>query len=203
MADIATVEERDIREKRAKVFKGMADIMEKQRQGITLDADDRAEFDKRTKKLAELDADLRRVQDFNKLATVKSEARDARQDSLGATTGSAKTDRIYEEAFLQFMRDGHTDGMDTEHRTAFRTFSTPQQIRRPATDRKYEQFVDTHGTKRDVGYDRLRTSDIVWDEKRTTLDSNSLSTAPNSAGVSAGATGYDAGYMIPQGSNLR
>ena len=36
-------------------------------------------------------------------------------------------------------------------------------------------------------------------EFRTTLDANSMSTAPNSSGISAGATGYDAGYLIPQG----
>ena len=37
-------------------------------------------------------------------------------------------------------------------------------------------------------------------EFRGTLDSgNGMSTAPNSAGTAAGATGYDAGYLIPQG----
>ena len=36
-------------------------------------------------------------------------------------------------------------------------------------------------------------------EYRGALDSSALSTAPNSAGLSAGATGYDAGYLIPQG----
>jgi HK97 family phage major capsid protein len=36
-------------------------------------------------------------------------------------------------------------------------------------------------------------------EYRAALDGNSMSTAPNSGGVSAGATGYDAGYMVPQG----
>lgn len=36
-------------------------------------------------------------------------------------------------------------------------------------------------------------------EYRASLDANGLSTAPNSGGLSPGATGYDAGYMIPQG----
>ncbi len=36
-------------------------------------------------------------------------------------------------------------------------------------------------------------------EFRTVLDSNAMSTAPNSSGASAGATGYDGGYLIPQG----
>lgn len=205
MADVMTVEERSIREERAKVFKGMADIMEKQRQGIGLSDSERSEFDKRSKKLAKLDADLARVQEFNKLATVQSDIRDVRADSRGAApvTGAPSTERIYEEAFLQFMRDGHTDGMDNEHRSVFRTYSTPQYINRPPTANRYEQFIDTHGVKREVGYKDLRTADIMWDEKRAVNDANALSsqgTGGNGViGASAGSTGYDAGYMIPQG----
>ena len=204
MADIATVEEREIREKRAKVFAGMAPIMEKVRSGIELTDSERSEFDKRNKKLAALDADLRRVQDYNKLAAVTSDSRDARQDARGAMSGDAGVDRIYEEAFLEFLRSGHTDNMDDTHRQVFRAYSTPQVIRRAPTTARYEQFVDTHGATREVGYKNLRTADIVWDEQRTgangtPLDSSGLSTAPNSAGIAAGATGFDAGYLIPQG----
>ena len=36
-------------------------------------------------------------------------------------------------------------------------------------------------------------------EYRAALDGNAMSTDPNSGGVSAGATGYDAGYIMPQG----
>lgn len=36
-------------------------------------------------------------------------------------------------------------------------------------------------------------------EFRAILDANGMSTAPNSGGISAGPTGYDAGYLIPQG----
>lgn len=37
-------------------------------------------------------------------------------------------------------------------------------------------------------------------EQRTTLDSgHGLNTAPNSSGISAGSTGYNGGYLVPQG----
>lgn len=35
--------------------------------------------------------------------------------------------------------------------------------------------------------------------QRTTLDANAISTNPNTTAYSAGATGYDGGYMVPQG----
>ncbi len=200
MSDKMTVEEREIREKRAKVFKEMSEIMEKLPTG-GLTAEDRARYDKLDRKLRDLDGDLQRITDYNKLAEVRSDVADARADTRGAApvTGDVPAERLYEQAFLRFLQDGHTDGMTTEERTVFRTFSTPQYIRRPPTTQRYQQFTDTHGTKRDVGYESLRVADIMWDESRAAADANSLSTAPNSAGISAGATGFDAGYMIPQG----
>ena len=199
MADTMTVAERELREKRAKLWNGMEAIMEKMRQGISISGEDRAEFDKRNKKMTELDGDLRRIQEYNTVSRAASDARDERSDAP-PQTGSHEEDRAYEAAFVQYMRDGHTDGMTPEARSVFRRFSTPQQIVRPATTRRFEQGIDTHGNERRAGYSKLRTSDVHWDgEVRASLDSNALSTAPNSSGISAGSTGYDAGYMIPQG----
>jgi HK97 family phage major capsid protein len=194
-----TVEEREIREKRAKVFQGMADIMGKMGQGLSLSVEDRAEYDKRAKKLADLDKDLERVAQFNRLSEARQEAKDLRGETP-PQTDSEKTDRLYEQAFISFLKDGHTDNMTAEERNCFRVYSTPQVIRRPPTEKRYEQYVDTQGRKREVGYESLRTADIPWSsEIRAVLDGNALTTAPNSAGIAAGATGYDAGYMIPQG----
>jgi len=199
MADTMTLAEKEIREKRAKIWNGMEAIMDKMRTGVGISAEDRAEFDKRNKKMTELDGDLRRIQEFNTVSRSASDARDQIADAP-PQTGSREDDKLYERAFVTYMRNGHTDGMSDEERMSFRRYSTPQQLVRPATTRRYEQGVDTHGNERHAGYSALRTSDVKWDgEMRTTLDSNALTTAPNSSGISAGSTGYDAGYMIPQG----
>jgi HK97 family phage major capsid protein len=200
MADTMTLAEREIKEKRAKVWDGMRAIMDKMSQGIAISEADRAEFDKRNKKLTDLDGDLRRIQEYNAVSRSASDAKDERDDAPPQTE-SREMDKVYERAFVKFLRNGHTDGMDDEERKVFRTFSNPQTIVRPPTTRDYSNpYTDSHGRDRAVGYSQFRTSDIMWDqEERATLDSNALSTAPNSAGVSAGSTGYDAGYMIPQG----
>lgn len=200
MADTMTLAEREIKEKRAKVWAGMRVIMDKMGQGIEISDADRAEFDKRNKKLSALDKDLDRIRTYNTVSRAASDARDQREDAP-PQTATREEDRLYEHAFVQFLRTGHTDGMSDEERRCFRRYSNPQAIVRPPTTRRYEQFVDARGINRDVGYSNFRTSDIMWDaaEERAALDSNALSTAPNSAGVAAGSTGYDAGYMIPQG----
>jgi len=72
-------------------------------------------------------------------------------------------------------------------------------IREPSTatttpegeEKRYEEAFSTWFRRGDKG---------LSDEQRAVLDSgHGLSTAPNSAGISAGGTGYDAGYLIPQG----
>ncbi len=200
MADTMTVAEREIKEKRAKVWDGMRKIMDKMGQGLEISAEERADFDKRNKKITALDGDLRRIQEFNTVSRAASDSRDEREDAPPQTE-TREEDRLYEQAFVQFLRTGHTDGMTVEERNCFRRYSNPQTIVRPPTTKRYEQFVDSRGLKRDIGYSNFRTTDIKWDapEERAALDSSALSTAPNSAGVAAGSTGYDAGYMIPQG----
>lgn len=200
MADTMTLAEREIKEKRAKVWDGMRAIMDKMGQGIEISDADRAEFDKRNKKLSALDKDLDRIRTYNAVSRGAADARDQRDDAP-PQTATRDEDKLYERAFVQFLRTGHTDGMTDEERKCFRHYSNPQTIMRPPTTKRYEQFVDSHGSRRDVGYAKFRTSDIMWDqnEQRTALDANALTTAPNSAGVAAGSTGYDAGYMIPQG----
>jgi HK97 family phage major capsid protein len=51
-------------------------------------------------------------------------------------------------------------------------------------------------TERDEAFTRYLRS---GDNREYRVDGPGLTSAPNDAGVSAGATGYDAGYMIPQG----
>lgn len=105
--------ERDIREKRAKVFKGMSDIMDKLAQGLELDDSDRAEYDKRNKKLGELDKDLKRVLDYN--------AREEHRDEAAGLTGQSRDEmdtleKRYEAAFCKWFRRGDK-GLSAEERT--------------------------------------------------------------------------------------
>src|SRR5271166_4911537 len=170
MADTMTVAERDIKEKRAKVWDGMRAIMDKMGQGIEISDADRAEFDKRNKKLSALDKDLERIRTYNAVSRSASDARDEREDAP-PQTATHDEDRLYERSFVQFLRTGHTDGMTDEERQCFRRYSNPQTIIRPPTTKRYEQFVDSHGTRRDVGYSKFRTADIMWDqEERSALD---------------------------------
>lgn len=191
-----TVAERELRERKAKVWAGCQAIMDKMQQGIDLDQTDRDEFDKRNKKITEIDKDLERIASFTRMDQAKQEVADTRGELPPATDA----DKLYEAAFIKFLQDGHTDNMSAEQRSCFRAYSTPQILNRPAPAKHYQQYEDTHGNVREVGYKGLRTADIPWSsEIRAVLDANALTTAPNSAGVSAGATGFDAGYLIPQG----
>ena len=139
-----TEAERDIKEKRARVFKGMSDIMAKRADGVELTAEDRADYDKRSKKLRELDKDLERIADFNKREDVRDEMADTRGLSRDENDSDEKR---YEDAFCAWFRRG----------------------------------------------DKGMTA-----EQRTVLDANSLQTVGTEPGT-AGATGFDAGYMIPVG----
>jgi HK97 family phage major capsid protein len=139
-----TAAEREIKEKRARVYKGMADIMAKRADGVELTDDDRAEYDKRSKQLRKLDGDLERVQDYNKREEVR--------DDIAETRGESR------------------DESDS-------------------TEKRYEQAFETWFRRGDKGLSA---------EQRTVLDANSLTTTGTEPGT-AGATGFDAGYLIPVG----
>jgi len=140
-----TAAEREIRTKRAKVFEGMATLMAKFDEGIKLSTEDRAEFDKRSAKLKELDGDLLRVQEYNTREEVKDETADTR--GVGRDESETHEQR-YAKAFTAWFRGGEK---------------------------------------------------ALSSEMRTVLDSgHGLSTTGGEPGV-AGATGFDAGYMIPMG----
>jgi HK97 family phage major capsid protein len=198
----AVTQERDLLEKRARVYEGMRAIMEKMEQGIELDTDDRAEFDKRNKKITKLNEDIERVRTFTRLSAGANEAREeAETRDAGKPAAQVDAERAYEIAFLKYMRDGDAEGMTTEQRNAWRAHSKPQSLNYAPTTRNYRADFDSHGTERRAGFAGLcpRTIDYDGFETRAALDANALSTAPLSSGVSAGATGYDAGYLVPQG----
>ena len=197
----AVTQERDLLEKRARVYDGMRAIMEKMEQGIELDTDDRAEFDKRNKKISRINDDIERVRQFSKLSSAADEVRATADFNVDADRPKSDEERAYEVAFLKYMRDGDVEAMTPEQRSAWRSHSKPQSISYPLSTRGYKFGHDSHGTKREFGYAGLTTRAIDYDtsETRGVLDANALTTAPNSSGISAGATGYDAGYLIPQG----
>lgn len=139
-----TEAEREIREKRAKIFDGMAAIMDKLSEGIELSVEDRAEYDKRNKKLRDLDGDLARIMEYNKREEAKDETASVR--GVSRDEQESAEDR-YRKAFETWFRRG----------------------------------------------DKGLTA-----EQRTVLDANSMTTTGTEPGT-AGATGYDAGYLIPVG----
>ena len=139
------VAEREILDKRAKVFKGMSDIMAKMGEGLELSVEDRTEFDKRSKKLKDLDKDLERIREFN----TRNAVRDDMAGERGVSRDENDTDeKRYAVAFESWFRRGEK-GLSAE--------------------------------------------------QRAVLDSgHGLSTTGGEPGT-AGSTGYDAGYLIPQG----
>lgn len=194
-----SIQIKELREKKARLWDGCRAIMEKLEQGLELSDADRKEFDKRNKKITDVDSDLRRLEQFQALSEVKTEiaeTRDVRPDGSPKTT----QERLYEQAFMKFMSN-HGDGMTTDEHRAWASFSSPSVVRRASDARHYEAGKDSKGREVRTGFPQFATRDIAWEdsEYRAALDANALSTAPDSSGVAAGATGYTAGYMIPQG----
>lgn len=182
--------EREILDERARVFDKMTKIRAKLgTEDVT--AEDRAKFDRLNGRITELNADLERIHDFDRLNEVRTEVADQRADLPPAPDA----EKLYEHAFLTFLRDGNTERMSAPERDCFRTYSNPESINRPTAAKRHDPYTDSHGVKREVGYEKFRTSDIVWEE-RAALDANALTAG---AGAAAGATGYTAGYLIPQG----
>jgi HK97 family phage major capsid protein len=104
MARLMSVREKSIREQRATVYGGMADLMEKFNENGSLDAEETVEYDRREKELRHLDADLKRIVDFNKL----NDARENAADTAGTSRDEfeAKTKSDHARAFSNYLRHG-------------------------------------------------------------------------------------------------
>lgn len=195
-----SVQIRELKEKKAKVWEGCRAVMEKLQQGLELSVEDREEFDQRNKAITKIDEDIRRVEQYESLSAVAENTRE-QIDAGVRPDGTPKADdeRLYERAFIKFMTN-HGDGMSTEEHRAWALYSSPSVIRRPKTERHYEHGKDSHGNDVRIGYPQYATRDLSWEdsELRAALDANALNTAGGEPGV-AGATGYTAGYLIPQG----
>lgn len=116
MAAEMTARERAIREERAKVYDGMVAIMEKMDKGETVTVEDRADFDKRELRLAELDGDLDRVVKFQARDAGKNEAAETRGVSRDEKDGSEES---YARAYTDWFKNGEV-GMKQESREALR-----------------------------------------------------------------------------------
>jgi HK97 family phage major capsid protein len=191
---------RELREKKAKVWDGCRAIMEKLESGIELTAEDRKDFDKRNKKITEIDDDIRRIEQYDTLSAAATETR-TQVETGTRPDGTPKTteEKLYELAFIKFMSN-RQDAMTTDERRAWGMYSTSGSIRRPRADKGYEQGKDSHGREVRTGFPQLTTRDVSWEDSeiRAALDVNSLSTAGGEPGI-AGATGFTSGYMIPMG----
>lgn len=199
MTDMS-VQIRELKEKKARVWDGCRAIMEKLETGIELSVEDRADFDKRNKKITKFDDDIRRCEQYQSMSTVADETR-TQTETGTRPDGSPKTteEKLYESAFIKFMSN-RQDAMTSDERRAWGTYSTSGSIRRPRADAPYEQGKDSHGRAVRTGFPEMTTRDVSWEDSeiRAALDANSLSTAGGEPAV-AGATGFTSGYMIPMG----
>jgi hypothetical protein len=196
-----TTQIRELREKKAKIWDGCRAIMEKLETGVELTSDDRQDFDKRNKKITQIDEDIRRIEQFKTLSDVADESRTQIETGTRPDgTPKPTEERLYETAFLKFMASNSTDTMNPDERKAWGIYSSPTVIRHPHGAKQYEQGKDTHGRDVRTGYPQFATRDVNWTEQeyRAALDVNALSTGGTEPGI-AGATGYTAGYMIPMG----
>lgn len=115
MARVMSVREKAIREERATVYGGMADLMERFQENGSLTAEETQEYDRREKHLRELDADLKRIVDFNKL----NDARENAADTAGTSRDEfeAKSKDMHERAFRNYLRHGIA-GLPSDERRA-------------------------------------------------------------------------------------
>lgn len=112
------LDEKTIRVERAKVWDGMAQLIEDARkEDRSLTADERTDYDARSVKLGELDKDLERLVQYDKLAAASAEVADTR----GVSGDEAKDRRDKElRAFTQYLKRG-VSGIDTALKPYFQT----------------------------------------------------------------------------------
>jgi HK97 family phage major capsid protein len=99
-----SVREKAIREERAMVYGGMTELMEKFNDQGELSGEESAEYDRREKQLRNLDRDLKRIVDFNKL----EEGRENAAGTAGQSRDEfdAKSKEGHERAFRNYLRHG-------------------------------------------------------------------------------------------------
>lgn len=121
MARVMSIREKSIREQRATVYGGMTDLMERFNENGSLTPEETVEYDRREKELRSLDADLRRIVDFNKL----NDARENAADTAGTSRDEfeAKSKDTYERAFRNYLRHGIA-GMPAEEQRALARLET-------------------------------------------------------------------------------
>lgn len=103
MARVMSVREKAIREQRATVYGGMTDLMEKWNEEGSLSAEESQEYDRREKELRKLDADLKRIVEFNKL----NDAQDARAETEGVSRDQLESQKdAHNRAFGSYLRHG-------------------------------------------------------------------------------------------------
>lgn len=100
---VMSATERSIREERAVVFGGMSELMQKFHDTGKLSVEERIDYDNRKARLQDLDKDLARITDFNKLESAK--------DEDAETRGISRDERdshqaIHDRAFKRYLRIG-------------------------------------------------------------------------------------------------
>src|SRR5579875_3202415 len=98
------LDEKKIREERASVWSGMAGLIETARkEDRDLTVDERADYDRRASRLAELDKDLERVRQYDRLASAELDVADTRGVSVDEAKGRREREM---RAFSQHLKRG-------------------------------------------------------------------------------------------------
>lgn len=106
--------ERSVREERAVVFGGMKELMTKFHETGSLSVEERLDYDRREEKLRDLDADLKRIQDFQRLESAKDE--DAETRGVSRDERDSR-ESLHSRAFGRYLRHGMSGLTNDERRT--------------------------------------------------------------------------------------
>ena len=104
MARVMSVREKAIREERAVVYGGMEALMERWNDEGSLSSEEMQDYDRREKHLRELDRDLDRIVQFNKLNQAREDAADTA--NISRDEYDAKSKDAHAAAFSAYLRHG-------------------------------------------------------------------------------------------------
>jgi HK97 family phage major capsid protein len=113
--------ERAIREERAVIYGGMTEIMDKFREIGSLTVEERTDYDRREERLKELDKDLGRIENFNRLEGAKDDDAETRGVSRDERDTAVAT---HERAFGRFLRHGMSGLTADERRSMIEVRTT-------------------------------------------------------------------------------
>jgi HK97 family phage major capsid protein len=127
---LKVADERKILDKRANVFSGMTELMEKLAENGSLTAEERAEYHKRRDEVEELSGQLEDIRSYNRLDSASREVQDA-LDTHGEGGGeeTKSPEQRYEEAYKRWFRYGDRGVSSAERDMMNATMTSDPEVR--------------------------------------------------------------------------